>query len=546
MIRLRVLPRMFTIHSTLVRHGLGELVAKIHLLRGLKPLIYLTPRFWFTRRDVPLGVRIREALEELGPVFVKFGQAVSTRRDLLPTEVADELAKLQEQVPPFPGDQARRIIEAALGASVTEIFAEFEETPMASASVAQVHKATLHDGRKMVVKVLRPGVEADIRRDLEVMYEIARLAERFWKPARRLHPLEVVAEYEKTILDELDLMREAANAALLRRNWEDSPIYYVPDVEWDLCRTNVMVMERIHGTPVSQIAEMERAGVDIKLLSERAVEIFFTQVFKHNFFHADMHPGNIFVDATEPANPRWLGVDFGIMGSLSVADQHYLAQNFVAFFNRDYRRVSELHIESGWVPKHVRVEEFEAAIRTVCEPIFNKPLKDISFGNLLVSLFRTARRFEMEVQPQLVLLEKTLLQIEGLGRQLYPELDLWETAKPFLEGWMSERIGPKGFFNRLQDQMPEVGETLKDLPRLLASTLRKIEKGGLEIQVHAPEVDALREEMQADRKRRFWVHLGSVALLAAALLYGLGSAPLWLSGSLAGIGLLAFVAGRPR
>jgi len=546
MIHLSVLSRMLTIHTTLVRHGLGDLVARIHLLRGLKPLVYLTPGYWVTRRDVPTGVRIREALEELGPIFVKFGQAVSTRRDLLPPEVADELAKLQDRVPPFPGAEARAMIEAALGAPVTELFAEFDEVALASASIAQVHKATLHDGRKVVVKVLRPDVMADVQRDIAVMYEVARLAERFMKEAHRLHPVAVVAEYERTVLDELDLMRESANAAQLRRNWEGSDIYYVPAVEWDLCRQNVMVMERIHGIPVSNVAEMKRLGVDMQLLSERAVTIFFSQVFRDNFFHGDMHPGNIFVNADDPADPRWLGVDFGIVGTLTASDQHYLAQNFIAFFDRDYKRVAELHIESGWVPRGVRVEEFEAAIRTVCEPIFNKPLKDISFGQLLVRLFTVARRFEMEVQPQLVLLQKTLLQIEGLGRDLYPELDLWQTAKPFLEGFMRERVGPKGFFNRLQDQMPEVGETLKDLPRLLASTLRKIERGAIEIQVNAPELTRLRQESAAADRSRYWMHLGSVALLGAALLFALEAAPMWAIWTLTGTGALAFLLARPR
>ncbi|HEV2213570.1 MAG TPA: ubiquinone biosynthesis regulatory protein kinase UbiB, partial [Gammaproteobacteria bacterium] len=440
MIRPRQAWRLLRINFVLVRHGLDEIVLATHLFRPVRFLVYLSPFYWFRRRSISRGERIRRALEDLGPIFVKFGQTLSTRRDLLPLDIADELAKLQDRVPPFPGVQARRRVEEVLGGSVQELFKEFDEAPLASASIAQVHAATLHDGREVVVKVLRPGVEDLIRRDLDVLHLIAGLAEDYWSDGKRLRPREVVAEYEKTVLDELDLIREAANAAQLKRNFEGSALLYVPEVHWPLTRREVMVMERIRGVPIRDLATLRARGTDFKRLAENGVEIFFTQVFKHNFFHADMHPGNIFVDVTDPAHPRYMAVDFGIIGTLSPRDQHYLAENFLAFFNRDYRRVAELHVESGWVPAATREDEFETAIRTVCEPIFNKPLKDISFAQLLLRLFQTARRFNMEVQPQLMLLQKTLFNIEGLGRDLYPELDLWQTAKPFLEGWTRERM----------------------------------------------------------------------------------------------------------
>jgi ubiquinone biosynthesis protein len=413
-------------------------VLATHLFRPVRFLLYLAPWNWFRRYPDPPGVRIRRALEDLGPIFVKFGQILSTRKDLLPDDIASELTRLQDRVPPFPGALARQVVERAYGCPLEQVFQRFEETPLASASIAQVHTATLMDGTDVVVKVVRPGIEKVIRRDVSLLLYIAELAERYWREGRRLRPCEVVAEFQKTLYDELDLLREAANASQLRRNFSTSMLLYVPEVYWPHCQRNVMVMERIYGTPIGNIEELRRQGVDFKQLAERGVEIFFTQVFRDNFFHADMHPGNIFVGADH----RYIAVDFGIMGTLSPVDQHYLAENFLAFFHRDYRRVAELHVESEWVPAGTRVDEFEAAIRTVCEPIFERPLKDISFGHLLLRLFQTARRFNMEVQPQLVLLQKTLLNIEGLGRQLYPELDLWQTAKPFLERWMSEQVGP--------------------------------------------------------------------------------------------------------
>ncbi|NND64856.1 MAG: ubiquinone biosynthesis regulatory protein kinase UbiB [Gammaproteobacteria bacterium] len=459
----RYLSRLWQIFRVLTRHGLHEFAYKLHLLGPLRWLARLIPHNKRHTRD-NLAQRLRLALEDLGPIFVKFGQALSTRPDLLPDDIASELAKLQDQVPPFGGEQARQILEQIYRQPLTEVFAEFSETPLASASIAQVHPARLKSGEQVVVKVLPPGVDRNIRRDVEVLKALARLAERYWRETRRFHPVDVVDEYEKTVLDELDLMREAANAAQLKRNFPDSPLLYVPEVYWDYCRVDALVIERLYGIPISDIDELRARDVDMKLLAERGVETFFTQVFEHNFFHADMHPGNIFVDASDPASPKYKAVDFGIVGTLTPFDQHYLASNLLAFFNRDYRKVAELHVESGWVPAGTRVDEFEAAIRTVCEPIFNKPLKDISFGHFLVRLFQTARRFDMEVQPQLTLLQKTLLNIEGLGRQLYPDLDLWQTAKPFLEKWMRQRSSPMSLFKRLCRQWPQWRSWLEQGP----------------------------------------------------------------------------------
>ncbi len=463
--------RIFQINLILVRHGLEEVIFKIHFFRPIRFILLLLPWHWFRKNDISHGVRIRRSLEDLGPIFVKFGQALSTRRDLLSDDIANELAKLQDQVPPFSGAQARAIIANSLGAPIDEVFSSFDETPLGSASIAQVHSATLLDGSDVVVKVLRPDVKKHIKRDLELLHLIADMAHRYWPDGRRLRPKEVVEDYERTILDELDLLREAANASQLRHNFEKSADLYVPEVYWDYCRINVMVMERIYGIPVNDVETLKQNNINMKKLSERGVLIFFTQVFQDNFFHADMHPGNIFVSYDNPDDPQYLGVDFGIMGTLSVEDQRYLAENLWAFFNRDYRRVAELHLESGWVPADTRVDHFESAIRTVCEPIFQKPISEISFGNLLLRLFQTARRFKMEVQPQLVLLQKTLLNIEGLGRQLDPELDLWQTAKPFLDRWMSEQIGVHALVKGLKTQLPKILEQSPEIPSLIYQAL---------------------------------------------------------------------------
>ncbi len=514
--------RLIYISWTLMRHGLDDLILATHLFR---PLRFLRWVMWWRllhNREVGRGERIRRTLEDLGPIFVKFGQILSTRRDLLPDDIAEELAKLQDRVPPFPGGAAVAIIEKAYGQRLGEVFAEFNETPLASASIAQVHTARLLDGTDVVVKVVRPNIEPVIRRDIGLLYIIADKLQRYWSEGRRLRPLEVVAEFEKTLIDELDLMREAASAAQIRRNFIASEMLYVPEVYWPHCRKRVMVMERIEGIPIGNIAALREAGIDLKALSARGVEIFFTQVFRHNFFHADMHPGNIFVSP----EGQYLAVDFGIVGTLSHDDQRYLAENFLAFFHRDYQRVAELHVESGWVPRDTRVDEFEAAIRTVCEPIFERPLDEISFGQLLLRLFQTARRFNMEVQPQLVLLQKTLLNIEGLGRQIYPELDLWATAKPFLERWMSEQIGTRAFVKRLKENVPQWGEKLPEIPSLIHDVLHQAKHGKLEIKGNSEELQRIRREIRRANQRTFFAIIGSACIISAALLLALdGYAP---------------------
>ena len=514
--RFRVAVRLLQIQRALVRHGLDDFIRASHLYRPFRFLFYFSPWTWFQRSaGVNRGERLRLALEELGPIFIKFGQALSTRRDLIPVDIADELAKLQDRVPAFGSDVAVAAVEAALGAGVAEIFTNFDRTPLAAASIAQVHAATLKTGQDVVVKVLRPGMHAKIDLDLEVLEALAQLADRYWTEARRLRPREIVQEYRKTILDELDLMREAANAAQLKRNFAGSALLYVPDVYWDHCRVNVMVMERVHGIIISRMDELRARGVNFAKLAEHGVEIFFTQVFRHNFFHADMHPGNIFVQVEDPENPRYAAVDFGIVGSLQPRDQHYLAENFLAFFDRDYRRVASLHVESGWVPAGTRVDELESAVRTVCEPIFNKPLKEISFAQVLLRLFETARRFDMQIQPQLVLLQKTLLNIEGLGRELYPELDLWKTAQPVLRSWMRERTSPRAILRRVRKQLPDTIEALKQVPQVFQTAVRDAAEGHLTFKVDDPGVRQLRDELRRVQGRR------DVALTAAVL---------WLSG----------------
>ena len=466
--------RMISIQRVLVKYGLDDVIKKTHLLRPLRFLFYALPR----RRDTsaPIGERIRLALEELGPIFVKFGQAISTRRDLLPPDIADELAKLQDEVPPFPAEEAIEILNAAYGKSVDDVFKRFDTEPFAAASIAQVHTAQLQDGHEVIVKLLRPGVQEQIEQDLDVMRAIAGLADRYWEHGKRLRPLEVVAEYEQTIIDELDLMREAANAAQLKRNFSGSDMLYVPDVYWDYCRPEVLVQERIYGIPISDMAALREAGTNIQMLAENGVEIFFTQVFRHNFFHADMHPGNIFVIAADPDKPKYAAVDFGIVGTLNPQDQKYLAHNFLAFFDRDYHRIAKLHIDSGWVPEGTRIDQLEAAVRTVCEPIFNKPLSEISFAQVLMRLFRVAQRFNVEIQPQMILLHKTLFNIEGLGRELYPQLDLWKTAHPVLKRWMNEQVGSKAILEDLRENLPQLRGILKELPVVLKNLAAFLEK----------------------------------------------------------------------
>lgn len=509
--------RLLHINYVLARRGLDDIIFAIHLFRPFRFLMYLMPWNWLPRQRAPQGERIRQALEDLGPIFIKFGQILSTRKDLLPDDIIDELCMLQDNVPAFDGEQARAIIEKAFGQPIDEIFASFDVEPLASASIAQVHAAVLHDGTNVVVKVLRPDIMPVIKRDIELLYIIARLAERYSSDARRLRPIEIVSEYEKTILDELDLMREAANASQLRRNFENSNELYIPEIYWDLTRRNVMVMERIFHTPMGELEKLKAMGLNMERLSELGVQIFFTQVFSHNFFHADMHPGNIFIDSTDLQNPKYIAIDFGIVGSLSPQDQRYLAENFLAFFKRDYNRVAQLHVDSGWVPKGTRVDEFESAIRSVCEPIFEKPLKDISFGQLLLRLFQTARRFNMEVQPQLVLLQKTLLNIEGLGRQIYPDLDLWKTAKPFLENWMSEQVGPKAMLKGFKKNLPYIAEKMPEIPQLIYEALQKTAKDeSAECQQKA--LQDLTEQIKQNHQRLVLSIMGGCLLIAGVLL----------------------------
>ncbi len=464
--------RLYKINWVMMRYAVISrvIVPRSKLARWMRRL---NPLSWKSRH-LSRGAALRKSFESLGPIFVKFGQLLSTRRDLLPHDIADELAKLQDQVPPFSSVEANALIEKVFKKPATELFKKFDSQPLASASVAQVHAATLHDDSDVVVKIIRPGIKHTIASDLQVLHSAARLAERFWRHGKRIKPTALVKEFEQTIYDELDLTREAANASLLRRNFEHSSQLYVPKIYWPYCRRQIMVMERIYGVPVSQIELFKEKNVDMKKLAQYGVEIFFTQVFRDSFFHADMHPGNIFVDIKDPKNPKYCGVDFGIMGTLSPDDQYYLAENVMAFFERDYRRVAVLHIESGWVPASTRVDQFESAIRTVCEPIFQKPLNEISFGQLLLRLFQTAERFEMKIQPQLLLLQKTLLNVEGLGRELYPELDLWQTAQPILKKWMRDRYSPKRTIKRLLKDFPKNLEQLIETPELVFDIIRDV------------------------------------------------------------------------
>ena len=538
--KLRVLLRLIEIQRVLLRHGLDDYVRATHLYRPLRFVFFLSPGVWFERRrGVSRAARLRLALEELGPIFVKFGQAVSTRRDLLPADIADELAKLQDRVPPFPGAIARESLERAYARALSQVFDAFDETPLAAASIAQVHAARLPGGAEVVVKVLRPGMRAVIERDLEVLHALADLAHRYWAEGRRLRPRELVAEYHKTILDELDLMREAANASQLKRNFAASELLYVPEVHWDYCRTDVMVMERIHGVPISERSRLKAAGANIAQLAENGVRIFFTQVFRHNFFHADMHPGNIFVLVDDPQRPRYAAVDFGIVGTLDPADQLYLAENFLAVFDRDYRRVAQLHLQSGWVPPDTRVDEMESAVRTVCEPILDRPLKDISFGRILLRLFEISRRFNMQIQPQLMLLQKTLLNVEGLGRELYPELDIWSTASPILREWMRERTSVRALVRELRTRAPELVAAARGLPALLHDLAQR-PRGGAPAPPPARELSELLDQLHAAR-RRDAITLGAAYLGGGLFWLAVAHGHEWPGWALlaAGVGIIA-------
>jgi ubiquinone biosynthesis protein len=539
-----VLARLLQIQRALVRHGLDDFVRATHLYRPFRFLVYLSPWTWFQRSiGVTRGERLRLAFEELGPIFVKFGQALSTRRDLLPADIADELAKLQDRVPPFDSAIAIASLEKAFGLPLSDIFGSFEPVPLAAASIAQVHVATLKNGAEVVVKVLRPAMREIIDLDLEVLDYLAELADEYWREARRLRPVELVREYRKTILDELDLLREAGNAAQLKRNFAGSSLLYVPEVYWDYCRVNVMVMERIHGVIVNNLEELRARGTNIRKLAENGVEIFFTQVFRDNFFHADMHPGNIFVQIDDPQNPRYAAVDFGIVGTLQARDQHYLAENFMAFFDRDYARIAALHVESGWVPRGTRADELESAVRTVCEPIFNKPLKDISFAQVLLRLFETARRFDMQVQPQLILLQKTLFNIEGLGRQLYPELDLWQTAQPYLRRWMRERMSPRAVLRRVRTQLPDTLLALQQLPQIFQTAVRDAAEGR-RLPVEQIAVAQLREEMQRSSSRRDAAIAAAVLWLSGLIWLGMSPQIPWLGWLQMTAAIVLFVGSR--
>jgi ubiquinone biosynthesis protein len=526
--KLRVLARLVQIQRVLVRHGLDQFVRATHLYRPLRFVFFLSPWTWFQRtRGSTRAERLRLALEELGPIFIKFGQALSTRRDLLPPDIADELAKLQDRVPPFPGEQARAAIEASFGKPLSELFSEFELEPLAAASIAQVHVARLANGREVIVKVLRPGMQEVIGRDLEVLDALAALATRWWPEAHRLRPVEIVREYRKTILDELDLLREAANASQLKRNFAGTSLLYVPEIYWDLCRTEVMVMERIRGVPIGDLARLRELGVNFRHLAENGVEIFFTQVFRHNFFHADMHPGNIFVLTDDPQRPRYAAVDFGIVGTLDLRDQRYLAENFLAVFDRNYRRVAELHVESGWVPRTTRIDEMESAVRTICEPIFDRPLREISFGTVLLRLFEALRRFDGQIQPQLILLQKTLLNVEGLGRQLYPDLDIWQTAAPVLRSWMRDRVSPRTVWRGLRRQLPDILEIARLSTPLLKQLIEQAQAGTLQLPVASEAIEALRRESTRDNRRRDRLAIAGLLLLAGVLYLGAMITPAW-------------------
>ncbi len=499
--------RLFKIFSVSLRFGLDEFILGHERVRALRLLVRFT-LFWRSLKR-PRGERLRLALEALGPIFVKFGQVLSTRRDLLPADIADELALLQDRVPPFASEKVFQVLTRAYGKPIDQVFRNFNPVAIASASVAQVHFADLPDGREVAVKVLRPGIESVISGDLALLDAAAQLVEKLWAEGKRLKPREVVGEFRKHLNDELDLMREASNASQLRRNFTDSSLLLIPEIYWEFSATQVMVMQRMSGTPISQIARLRQQNIDLKQLARAGVEIFFTQVFRDGYFHADMHPGNILV----AADGRYVALDFGIMGTLTETDKNYLAQNFLAFFRRDYRGVAMAHVDAGWVPPDTRVDDFESAIRAVCEPIFDKPLKEISFGRLLLRLFQTSRQFNVVIQPQLVLLQKTLLNIEGLGRELDPDLDLWKTAKPYLERWMSEQVGWRGLLKNLQHEAPQWATLVPELPRLVHRALSAPQNDELSAQI-----EALLQGQQQER-RLLVVIAGLLGFISVVLLF---------------------------
>ncbi|MBV1906530.1 MAG: ubiquinone biosynthesis regulatory protein kinase UbiB [Pseudomonadales bacterium] len=541
------LGRLTRISTTILRYRLDEMIDSIHENHHIPGLLGFCLRYSPTRLlpkpKEPLARRLRLTMEALGPVFIKFGQILSTRRDLLPDDYADELALLQDKVPPFPSDQAIQLIESSLGQTLDAVFAQFTDKALASASVAQVYSAQLKDGTDVVIKVIRPGIEKVIQQDLKLMLFLARLAEKYSVDARRLQLVQVIIDYEFTIMNELNLKLEGTNTTRLRRNFADSDTLYVPRVYWEYTRTQVLVLERVYGTPVREVNVLKSHGTNMKLLAERGVETFFIQVFEDNFFHADMHPGNIFIDITNPEDPTYIAIDCAIMGSLTEDDQRYLAQNLLAFFNRDYTEVVRLHIESGWVPQDTDPSEFEAVIRNVCEPIFEKPLSEISFGYFLLTLFQTAREFNMEVQPQLVLLQKTLLNIEGVGRELYPELNLWDTAKPFIERWIRKRSNPLDTIQALIKRAPELLQVLPRLPDLLINADRELQQVHSALNKCNTALIEVNKKLDKKTTRARWLVISGVLFLAFGCAYMLFNADqqALLSGTT--IGMLAALAG---
>jgi ubiquinone biosynthesis protein len=533
---LRQFPRLLKISAILSRYRLDEFLEATHLYRPMRLLRVLAP--WGARgvADKPRGERLRLALQEMGPIYVKFGQIISTRRDLVAPDIADELALLQDRVPPFPGEQARDIVEQALQKPVTELFGSFNLQPLASASIAQVHEATLPDGREVVVKVVRPGIRQQIRRDINLLMVIARLAEKYWEGGQRVKPPEFVREFETFVFDELDMNREAANASALRRNFEDSSELYIPEIHWAYCKEQVLVMERIHGIPISDIEALHEAGVNMEKLAHTGIRVFYTQVFRDNLFHADMHPGNIFVDASDPENPSYIALDFGIVASLTPQDLYYISENFLALFNRDYFRVAQLHQEAGWVPHDTRLEELEASVRAVGEPNFSRPLNQISFGELMLRLFQVAYRFKLNIQPQLIMLQKTLLNIEGLGRELHPELDVMAVSKPELERVLREKHGLDHAAKDLRERLPGWLSQAPDMPGLLYDYLKQATEGKLVSRIDSRDLEQLRQNEERANRRSVRSISGAGLFFGGAVLVGLEAGPWMVSGvSLAGL-----------
>ena len=547
MTSLAVVPRLLRVAVVLLRYRLDELVDATHLFRPLKLVRPLLGRPAADVRELPRGARLRLALVALGPIFVKAGQVLSTRRDLVPADIADELALLQDQVPPFPGSEARAIVERELKSTIGRLYVQFDEKPLASASIAQVHAAELPDGRAVVVKVLRPGIDAQIARDVKLLQSLGALANRWHPNADKIRPLDVVAEVEKMLENELDLQREGASASLLRRNFANGVDLYVPEVHWDLTAQRVLTLERVHGISSDDIAAIDAAGIDRKALAAKGVRVFYEQVFRDNFFHADAHPGNIWVDATRTAEPRFIALDFGIMGSLPEADQYWLAQNFIALFERDYARIAKLHVDAGWMPSSVRLDELEAAVRTVCEPYFTRPLAQISLAELVVKLFQTARRFELTLQPQLILLQKTLLNIEGVGRLLDPEIDIWAVAHPVLKRILRERYSPRRTLREVRRRLPEWFHLAPQLPELVRDALGQAAKGELRQLADPQWLAQQRQDAQRGRRTLAFGLLGGSLLASSAILWSQATTlGMWPPAITTVVGALAFLAGWPR